>query len=272
MLELKVKPEQIDGITPYLYDVWYCGNKKVLKYIEYDLRPKKIIDNINYSSGLKILDIGCDWGYLLMWIQHQFHDAICYGIDINSKSIEFGNKLSKYNGYNIHLEYGNANKLRYENNFFDYLVSSETFEHFFPSERINILKECYRILKPGGYFLMTTPNKWGVAEIVKQFLGKYNWIRKLIPMLPHPGEKEGWVVGDSPKGDRMTNIAESIKSLRGKAEEAGFTVIDQNAFIFIPEITPDGLFNFFRILGDVLERLKIFNFLATTQFVKLKKP
>jgi hypothetical protein len=111
-----------------------------------------------------------------------------------------------------------------------------------------------------------------MAEMVKQFLGRFSWIRKLIPMLPHPKLKEGWVVKNSPKGDRMTNIAESIKSLREKAEETGFTVIDQNEFIFIPEITPNRLFNFFRIFEDILERLKIFNFLATTQFIKLEKP
>ncbi len=272
MLELKVKPKQIDGITPYLYDVWYCGDKKALKYIEYHRRPLKIIENINYFTGLKVLDIGCDWGYLLMWIQHQFHDVACYGIDISDKNVEFGNKLARSNGYNIHLEYGNANKLPHEDNFFDYVVCTETFEHFFPPERINILEECYRVLKSEGYLLMTTPNKWGIAEIVKQFLGKYNIARRLIPMLPHPVGKEGFKIEGATKGDRMTNIPESIKSLRRKAEKAGFTVINQNAFIFIPEITPNCLLNFLCIVETALERLKVFNFLATTQYIILKKP
>lgn len=131
MLELKIKPKDIDGITPYLYGKWYCGDQAVLRYVEYHRRPLKIIENIDHSPGMRILDIGCDWGYLLMYIQDHFQNVFCHGIDICNEHIGFGNTIAKYNGYNIYLEYGNANNLRYENAFFDYVVSTETFEHFF---------------------------------------------------------------------------------------------------------------------------------------------
>ena len=271
MLELKIKPKDIDGITPYLYGKWYCGDQAVLRYVEYHRRPLKIIENIDHSPGMRILDIGCDWGYLLMYIQDYFRDVFCHGVDISDKNVEFGNTVAKYNGYNIHLEYGNVNNLRYRNDFFDYVVSTETFEHFFPSERIKILKECCRVLKPGGYLLMTTPNKYGMAEITKQFLGRHELFRSFIPMLPRQIEREGFVPGGATKGDRMTNIAESINSLKNKVEKAGFTVIRQNGFVFVPEITPNYLLKFARLAESVLERLTVFNFLATTQYIKARK-
>lgn len=41
---------------------------------------------------------------------------------------------------------------------FDYVYSEHLFEHLNYKEEINMLKECYRILKPGGIIRISTPN------------------------------------------------------------------------------------------------------------------
>ncbi len=41
---------------------------------------------------------------------------------------------------------------------FDYVFSEHTIEHFTLKEGLNILKECYRILKPGGKIRLATPD------------------------------------------------------------------------------------------------------------------
>ena len=41
---------------------------------------------------------------------------------------------------------------------FDYVYSEHLFEHLTYSQATNMLKECYRILKPGGVIRIATPN------------------------------------------------------------------------------------------------------------------
>lgn len=54
---------------------------------------------------------------------------------------------------NFKLAYGE--KLPFRDNFFDYIVSTDTFEHV---QDINkTVNECYRVLKPNGKLLVMFP-------------------------------------------------------------------------------------------------------------------
>lgn len=46
--------------------------------------------------------------------------------------------------------------LPYEDEFFDYILSSNGIEHL--EDQYNFIRECYRILKPNGKILISTPN------------------------------------------------------------------------------------------------------------------
>lgn len=52
----------------------------------------------------------------------------------------------------VDLNYG----LPYEDEFFDYILSSDGIEHL--EDQYNFIGECYRILKPNGKILISTPN------------------------------------------------------------------------------------------------------------------
>ena len=57
---------------------------------------------------------------------------------------------------NIKLLQDDAQELRLPDNYFDYVVSCECIEHV-PRPR-QMAQELYRVLKPGGYFCITTEN------------------------------------------------------------------------------------------------------------------
>lgn len=71
---------------------------------------------------------------------------------------------------------------------FDYVYSEHLFEHLSYPQAMNMLKECYRILKPGGVIRIATPNlKFLVdlyihpeKEINKAYI-KYNAERSGLP-------------------------------------------------------------------------------------------
>ena len=52
--------------------------------------------------------------------------------------------------------------LPFDNDFADTIVSFEVLEHL--PEPDNFLSECHRVLRPGGYLLMTAPFIWHVHE------------------------------------------------------------------------------------------------------------
>lgn len=57
----------------------------------------------------------------------------------------------------VHCEKADLNyNLPYDNEFFDYLLNSNGIEHL--EDQYTFVRECYRILKPGGKLLITTPN------------------------------------------------------------------------------------------------------------------
>ena len=59
--------------------------------------------------------------------------------------------------------------LPYEDNYFDSVIFSEVLEHIYESP-IQILKELYRILKPNGVLILTTPNVMKLENKIKFFL------------------------------------------------------------------------------------------------------
>ena len=62
------------------------------------------------------------------------------------------------------VRYGNvAHKLRFQNESVDFIYSSHLLEHIYPNDCINFLKECRRILKPGGTMRHCFPD-WDSAR------------------------------------------------------------------------------------------------------------
>lgn len=125
------------------YGIHRNREKKLLSLIEVDLKDRKV------------LDIGCSTGYLGSKIKERGAEVI--GIDISSEAVKQAGKLLD-KAMVVDL---NEGKLPFKDNTFDLIIASELIEHLF--QPIIILKEIYRILKPTGKVLLSTPNLlyWG---------------------------------------------------------------------------------------------------------------
>lgn len=96
-------------------DNWYDRNKN--SYINKSKNKiVKSIKDIEYNPK-KVLEIGCSDGYLLKLINLEFKSE-CYGIDPSAKAIEEGSL--KYQ--NVNLFVGTADKLDFENSYFDIII------------------------------------------------------------------------------------------------------------------------------------------------------
>jgi len=111
---------------------------------------RNIIEN---SREGKVLDVGC--GSLPFFLLNtNFKEK--YGVDPNVDATEAQNNM---NLYNIVLS-GN-NSLPFDNDFFDVITMLAVFEHLEIDILVNILSEIYRVLRPGGRFILTTPHPIG---------------------------------------------------------------------------------------------------------------
>jgi len=105
----------------------------------------------------KVLDAACGVGYGSYYLKKFGRASIVYGIDINKECIFEAKKYFSTNIKNIIYINSNVEKTPFNEMQFDVIVSLETFEHVINIE--NYLKEMRRILKKGGKFIVSTPNK-----------------------------------------------------------------------------------------------------------------
>ena len=116
-----------------------------------------ITDKVRYSfarkfiKGNKILNIACGNGHGSRILSKNQVEVI--GIDNSEKAIQ----TAKRNYKGLRFEIGDAHNIKYKDNFFDSVVSIETIEHVkYPKKFISEIK---RVIKKGGIFVISTPNK-----------------------------------------------------------------------------------------------------------------
>jgi len=102
--------------------------------------------------GLRVLEIGCGTGTLLQRLHARGLDIV--GVETSAARIEESRRT--YDALPIHQISGAA--LPFPSEHFDIVLSFDVFEHIPDSDAH--LTEVSRVLKPGGWYLLQTPNKW----------------------------------------------------------------------------------------------------------------
>lgn len=130
------------------------------------------------KSDDKILEIGCGIGSVVYELDRQGFEVI--GTDISSEAITYG--LEKYG--DIRIEVQAAEELQFDDGIFDFVLSFDLFEHIARTERH--VSEVSRVLRPGGYYLFQTPNKYSNVVFETLYHKSLGW-RRAHPSLHTPG-------------------------------------------------------------------------------------
>ncbi|MGC8889892.1 MAG: methyltransferase domain-containing protein [bacterium] len=104
-------------------------------------------------KGMSVLDVACGEGYGSNMLAETAKEVI--GVDISKETIEQARR--KYVKKNLCFKVMNAEELSFEDSYFDIVVSFETIEHL--ERPYKFLKEIKRVLKDGGLFIVSTPNR-----------------------------------------------------------------------------------------------------------------
>ncbi len=144
-------------------------------------RARKIIEGLEVKESDKILEIGCGNGYYLSLLSRLKLKLNLSGIDNVQMALNDAKKF--ISDKRVKLILADASKLPFLNNTFDKIVMSEVIEHV--KDEKATLDEAYRVLKPGGIFVLTTcnidypflwdPINWILQHIFNTYIKKGFW-------------------------------------------------------------------------------------------------
>jgi ubiquinone/menaquinone biosynthesis C-methylase UbiE len=141
------------------------------------------LEKLAPKNGELILEIGFGTGHcLLSTAQSVGESGKVYGIDLSSGMVERAGRRIQSAGLadRVILKCCDALKVPYKSNFFDAVFMSFTLELFDTPEIPVVLKECNRVLKPGGRVCIAAMSKSSKDTIM---IRAYEWAHKKFPKL-----------------------------------------------------------------------------------------
>jgi ubiquinone/menaquinone biosynthesis C-methylase UbiE len=110
----------------------------------------------NQMPGIKpkrILDLGCAVGHSTIPYKTLFPDAQVYAIDVSAPILRYAHARAEALETPIYFSQQNAEETNFDDNSFDLIVSHILLHETSNKAISNIMKECRRLLKNGGWMI-----------------------------------------------------------------------------------------------------------------------
>lgn len=122
----------------------------------------------------RILDMGCTSGNSTLVYADAFPEAELHAIDIGAPCVRYAHARAEALGKTVHFAQADAAHTKYEDGSFDLIVSHLLFHETGRTAFTNILKECHRLLAPGGLMVhLDIPQNRHCDDMYESFL--WDW-------------------------------------------------------------------------------------------------
>lgn len=146
---------QTDGFIIHSWAKYYDLVGKVLFLGKEQRQQKKILDFINIKPDEIVLDVGCGTGKLAIEASRsQSAAGKITGIDPSGNMIALAKQKAQEAGVEVDFRLGVMENMEFPDNTFDLIVSTLQVHHLPDDLKITGIKEVYRVLKPGGRFVI----------------------------------------------------------------------------------------------------------------------
>lgn len=151
------KSEYFDAGTTHLTDL----DSPFQRY-----RVAKVLDIHSPGPGDRVLDLGCGWGTFELALGPRVAEVV--GVDFSERSVELCRERVAESGLaNVRVTRADAADTGLEGESFDVVVAADLFEHLYPEDSVRVAQEAWRVLRPGGRFVVWTPHRGHLIEILK---------------------------------------------------------------------------------------------------------
>lgn len=161
------------------------GMERILEIFRYPRVKKQMEICTKYlPRDKKILEGGCGLGPYLVQLRRMGYDVI--GIDYNQGPLD---KITRYDK-TIPLYRADVLDIPFTDSYFGAYLSLGVIEHFTQGPGPAI-KEAYRVLTPGGYFLVSVP-RFSIFDMIKSPLTMIKRSRLLRTALKKKAQRHYW--------------------------------------------------------------------------------
>jgi ubiquinone/menaquinone biosynthesis C-methylase UbiE len=206
-------------------DHWETFWKDKEEIAEVYSNDDRIYLNLIQVTGIqnkKILEVGAGSGRDSLQLAQE--NAIVYVLDYSPQALRIVKNLNEQNEVSVYLVQGDAFQIPIPDDTLDIVFHQGLMEHF--KDPQSLLKEHFRVLKPGGLLLVDVPQRYHVYTIIKHILIFFNkWFA-------------GW------------ETQFSIGQLKSLMEQSGFIVKHQYGRWMRPSL-------FYRTIREVLKKLNL---------------
>lgn len=156
----------------------------------YEYNLDGILRLLDVDKKARFCDLGCNDGKWTIRLAKKIRSSSVYGVDLTEKRLVLANKL----GVNISKSDLN-DKLPFGSNYFDVIHANQVIEHLNNTDIF--VSEVYRVLKKGGYAIISTENLASWHNIFALILGYMPFSLTNVtmktadlgnPFAPHNGE------------------------------------------------------------------------------------
>lgn len=113
-----------------------------------DKNRENILKLLDFNPEAKLLDLGCDDGLWTQRLADKIGTKKVYGVEVSD------DRGKEATARGVRVKKCDLNeKFTFEDESFDVIHSNQVIEHL--SDTDNFISEMYRVLKPGGYIILS---------------------------------------------------------------------------------------------------------------------
>lgn len=165
--------------------------------------------------GIRLLDVGCGGGHLALRMEQRRPDLCIVGVDLMEHMIGQARRRGRRRSSAVEFRQGDALNLPFDDESFDLVLSIASLKHW--SDRAAGLRECFRVLVPGGQLAVIELDRGCTLDTCRRFTERMTRgaavVHQLLLMLFYT-----FIVGQSLDLDEARALVEGLGASSASVE------------------------------------------------------